>query len=115
MSKDHRAVDFIPKTVARKLSEGALMDARDKDATVQRKGLLLLYPIDPVSEPLEQNKDSRKPLNAAEDVIGVALVFPGAADDTSPVAQTYVSVDLTDAEIESDQEELDELVGAGSN
>lgn len=115
MSKDHRAVDFIPKTVARKLSEGALMDARDKDATVQRKGLLLLYPIDPVSEPLEQNKDSRKPLNAVEDVIGVALVFPGAADDTSPVAQTYVSVDLTDAEIESDQEELDELVGAGSN
>ena len=112
MSKDHRAVDFLDQSVARKMSENALMDARDKHAEVKSKGLILLYPIDPTSEPDKANKDSRNPLNAAADVIGIALVFPGSANDDSKVSQTYVSVDLTDAEIESDDGELVALTGS---
>lgn len=113
MSKDHRAVDFMPSAEARKLSEPTLMDARDRDPSVRRKGLILLYPIDPKSEPLPANAGSRRPLDAATDVIGLALVFPGAAVETGHVAQTYVSVDLTDAEIETEDAEIAELLGVG--
>ena len=112
MSKDHRAVDFLPQSVARQMSEVALMDARDHDPTVKRKGLILLYPIDPKSEPLQSNTNSRRALDALTDVIGAALVFPGAAFETSQVTQTYVSVDLTDAEIETEDAEIAELIGA---
>lgn len=112
MSKDHRAVDFLDQSVARKMSENSLMDARDKNSEVKSKGLILLYPIDPMSEPDRANRDSRDPLNAHADVIGIALVFPGSANDDSKVSQTYVSVDLTDAEIESDDGELVALTGS---
>ncbi|WP_197074662.1 Z1 domain-containing protein [Rhodococcus sp. MEB064] len=112
MSKDHRAVDFLDQSEARKMSENSLMDARDKNPDVRSKGLILLYPIDPMSEPDPANSKSRDPLDARADVIGVALVFPGSANDDSKVSQTYVSVDLTDAEIESEDDELVALVGS---
>nr|WP_296777375.1 Z1 domain-containing protein [Rhodococcus sp. (in: high G+C Gram-positive bacteria)] len=115
MSKDHRVVDFMAPSDARKLTEGALMDERDRDPSVRRKGLLLLYPIDPTSEPEAANLKSRKPLGAVDDVIGIALVFPGSAIESSQVSQTYVSVDLSETEIETNDDELNELVGTEHN
>lgn len=112
MSKDHRAVDFMESAVARGLKETELAKARDADPVVRSKGLILLYPIDPHSEPEPANKSSRKSLDAVDDVIGMALVFPpGHPDESSQVRQTYVAVDLTDAEVEVEQGELDELSG----
>lgn len=111
MSKDHRAVDFLPQEVARTMGEASLMDARDLDPVARTCGLILLYPIDPQSDPDPSNQDSRKPLGAAADVVGLALVFPGTADEDSQVNQTFVSVDLTDAEIEVEPDEVAELTG----
>lgn len=111
MSKDHRAVDFMESAVARELKETELAKARDADPRVRSKGLILLYPMDPHSEPEPANKSSRKSLDAVDDVIGMALVFPGHPDEASQVRQTYVAVDLTDAEVEVEQGELDELSG----
>lgn len=111
MSKDHRAVDFLSQETARTMGEVALMDARDLDPVARTRGLILLYPIDPQSDPEPANKDSRRSLAAAADVIGLALVFPGTADEGSQVNQTFVSVDLTDAEIEVEPDEVAELTG----
>ena len=115
MSKDHRVVDFMAPAEARKRGENTLMDDRDKDPKVRRMGLLLVYPIDPLSEPEAVNAESRKALDAVDDVIGIALVFPGSAVQTSQVSQTYVSVDLSEADIETNDDELNELVGSESS
>lgn len=66
-------------------------------------GLLVLYPIDKVSEP-EPSKKRREPLNAPEHVIGVGLVFPSPADNDSTVAweANYISADLSGVEIEEE-------------
>lgn len=66
-------------------------------------GLLVLYPIDKVSEP-EPSKAKRESLNAPEHVIGVGLVFPSPANDDSTVAweSDYISADLSGVEIEEE-------------
>ncbi|UGT56945.1 Z1 domain-containing protein [Nocardia asteroides] len=66
-------------------------------------GLLVLYPIDKISEP-EPAKNKREPLNAPEHVIGVGLVFPSPANDDSTVAweSDYISADLSGVEIEEE-------------
>lgn len=68
------------------------------------EGLLLLYPIEPVSD---TGKKGRKPLGAPTDdvVIGVALVFPEPASKDSDVE--YWSADLSKVEVE--QEDLSVL------
>lgn len=111
MSKDHRVVDLdIEPGKARAMNESALMDARNNDALASKRALLLLYPIDPDSTPDPQNAQSRRPLNAATDVIGMALVFPGNAE--SKVRTTHVTVDLSSADVEApDEAELNELTG----
>ncbi|WP_168699378.1 Z1 domain-containing protein [Gordonia paraffinivorans] len=115
MSKDHRAVDFMAPSVARKKGEIELAKARDLDPDARNKGLILLYPIDPHSEPDAANKASRRALDAVDDVIGLALVFPGHPDESSQVRQTYVAVDLTDADVEVEQAEFDELAGVSDD
>ncbi|MFE7745013.1 Z1 domain-containing protein [Nocardia sp. NPDC057455] len=77
-----------------------------KDARTEQQpdaGLLVLYPIDKVSDP-KPPKLSRKPLNAPEHVIGVGLVFPKPEDNDSTVAweANYVSADLSGVEIEEE-------------
>jgi hypothetical protein len=53
-------------------------------------GLLLLYPISPVSTPMRGGPDSdRVPLEAVDEVIGVAMVFPAPHGGAS--AHDYVS------------------------
>ncbi|MBN9096708.1 MAG: Z1 domain-containing protein [Pseudonocardia sp.] len=112
MSKDHRVVDLAmsPKE-ARGKNESELMDARNFDPVARTQGLLLLYPIDPQSEPDPTNLKSRSALGAATDVIGMALVFPGNAEAKSSVGSTYISVDLSDAEVEKEPAELASLNG----
>ncbi|MFF5295330.1 Z1 domain-containing protein [Paractinoplanes globisporus] len=56
-------------------------------------GLLLLYPIDPVSTSTRKN---RSPLNApCEVVMGAAFVFPKPTKADSQVEQDYISADLS--------------------
>jgi len=89
MSKEHRVVDFtdITQRDARRQSETALMHARGPD----QPGLVALYPIDSISVPDKQNEESRKPLNAVDDVMGAGIVFPGSGAEE---AVTYMSADL---------------------
>lgn len=105
MSKDHRVVDMdITVTKARSKSEQALMDMRDADPEFADRGLLLLYPIAKDSKPDEANVKSRVPLEAAEHVIGMALVFPGSTDG---VANRYVQVETGD---DSEYDEIDAAI-----
>lgn len=104
MSKDHRVVDLsITPKQARELNESELMDARNTDPVARHRGLLLLYPIDPQSVPDPRNVSTRDPLAAVDDVIGVALVFPGNAEEKTRITSTYVSVDLSAVAVEDDE------------
>jgi len=65
-------------------------------------GSLILYPIAKDSEPVpgERNRRLRSPLNAAEDVIGLGIVFP----ETDRVfAASYMSADLSYLNGEEDE------------
>lgn len=110
MSKEHRVIDLpeITQTEARRARETALMQMRGVD----QPGLLALYPIEAQSAPDDQNRDSRKALNAGADVIGAALVFPGTGGEA---AVEYVSADLSrlgltedDIEVPDDDEDPEE-------
>ncbi|MGI8774078.1 MAG: Z1 domain-containing protein [Actinomycetota bacterium] len=60
----------------------------EPDVRPPGNGLLLLYPIERESPPSRSPSMTRDPLNAAEDVIGVAFSFPEAAFETA----AYVDV-----------------------
>jgi hypothetical protein len=76
-------------------------------------GLLLVYPISKDSRPMvasgsdRQSRRPRAPLEAVQDLIGVAFVFPRASKTTP---QRYVTVDLSrvereEAELPPDEDE----------
>ncbi|TJZ84872.1 Z1 domain-containing protein [Paracoccus hibiscisoli] len=74
------------------------------------KPLLLLYPIDALSEPEERKAKSGKPssresLNAAGDLMGFGIVFPGQKDRSGG----YFSVDIDAQAVEDTEEGPDEL------
>jgi hypothetical protein len=71
------------------------VDSRDRDPHHRRQGLLLLYPIDKDSPPDAGNELTRAPLQAGDHVLGMALVFPGTADDWVPNV-SYIQVDTRD-------------------
>lgn len=105
MSKEHRVLDLdIAPATARSMSEKALVLSRDQDPRHRRQGLLLLYPIAKDSPPDPGNEKTRMPLNAAEHVLGMALVFPGAADDYVPNI-SYIAVDPQDQPTDADDTE----------
>ncbi|WP_433178170.1 Z1 domain-containing protein [Actinoallomurus sp. CA-150999] len=107
MSKEHRVVDMdISASAARGKSEGALVDLRNAGVEHATTGLLLLYPIARDSKPEPANIDSRVSFNAAGHVIGMALVFPGNAEDK--VMNKYVQVDTSGV----DTSEYDEISDA---
>jgi hypothetical protein len=66
----------------------------------QKVPLLLMYPIDRVSEPKEAGK-TRVPLDAASDMLGLGIVFPGSISEGA----SFVSVMLTT----HTPEDLDEM------
>ncbi len=99
MSRRDAGLDLDGITSA--TTEGDIAKARK--AQQPDAGLLVLYPIDKVSEP-EPSKAKREPLNAPEHVIGVGLVFPSPTNDDSTVAweSDYISADLSSVEIEEE-------------
>ncbi|MFG2360680.1 Z1 domain-containing protein [Streptomyces mirabilis] len=96
MSRRDAAVDLTGDTA--KLTEKGIMDRRRVE--LPDTGLLVLYPIDKMSEPVPSKK-LRAPLNAEKHVIGVGLVFPEpwAADST---VESYISADLSNVRIEEE-------------
>lgn len=100
MSRRDAAVDLIGDTAT--LPEEAIMDERR--VQLPDTGLLVLYPIDKVSEP-SPSKNRRVPLDAAEHVIGVGLVFPKPWDEDSTVKK-YISADLSNVRIEDEDYSL---------
>jgi hypothetical protein len=97
MSKEHRVVDLdILPAKARARGENDLVELRNRDAAYRDRGLLLLYPIDPKSEPAQANLESRRSLDAYNEVIGLGLVFP----ESSGSKDNYVSVDLSGVDID---------------
>ena len=87
------------------------MDLRNGDSVYGKRALLLLYPIDPTSSPESlraKEQATREPLNAADDVLGMALVFPGNASTT--VQNSYIAVDLSGVEILEDPDDTDTLI-----
>ncbi|WP_435581332.1 Z1 domain-containing protein [Amycolatopsis thermoflava] len=112
MSKEDRVVDLdISASEARRKSEGALVDLRNADPVQANRGLLLLYPIRKNSQPDPQNREMRQPLEASHHVIGLALVFPGNAEDK--VENRYVQVDTSNLEVDaSEYEEVEAALTA---
>ncbi|MFK4089341.1 Z1 domain-containing protein [Kribbella sp. NPDC020789] len=94
MSRRDAAVDLSGDTS--KLNEKQIKHARLEQ--LPTTGLLVLYPIDRLSEP-SVGRTTRVPLNAATDVIGVGLVFPQPGID-SAVEWDYISADLSKIDIE---------------
>lgn len=109
MSKEHRVTDLasLTPTEARAMSEGRLVDERNKDPEYRRRGLLLLYPIDRTSHPgslRPRDQQGRVALGAVEPVIGMALVFPGG---DRKVLNNYIAVDLSNVTpVEDVEDEL---------
>lgn len=114
MSKQDRVLDLgISTAEAQKMTEGQLKDLRDADAEHNNRGLLVIYPIDPISAPLPPRRPPtatskpRAPLDAVTTVVGVGLVFPGQPAEKNSVVATHLAVDLTDVE----QDDLEDAIG----
>lgn len=92
MSALDPAVDMdISSEDLRKMSRPELIELRDQK--LPDTALLLLYPINKDSRPTPGTRDEkRKPLEAVEHVIGLALAFPDSKDNTP---QSYVTADLS--------------------
>jgi hypothetical protein len=106
MTAQDAVVDLdVPPEKLADLDESGRMKLRDERPFTERRGLLLLYPVARDSKPKETDQPSkREPLNAADDILGVAVVFPGVpADKDTPLK--YKSVDLSTIE----REIVDEL------
>jgi Z1 domain len=114
MSKVDRVVDLgIAPAAAREMTEQQLVDARRPSPCEPATGLLAIYPISASSPPKPPTSKTRVPLGAADDVIGVALVFPEATEDTP---QGYMSADLSNVYREEleEGEELEETEDGGT-
>lgn len=114
MSKEDRVVDLgLAPGEARKLGEADLVALRHRDALHHDRGLVVLYAIDPDSEPAKDSsrapgaEPARLPLNAVAPVIGMGIVFPGETK-LRKIISTHVAVDLTDLEVVNLDEELGE-------
>lgn len=111
MSKEDRVVDLAVSTeAARRLNEYDLAKLRDEDPIHWDRGLLLLYPIDAYS-PWTREPDPRKsrpdrvPLDAADTVIGLGVVFPGVPNEGNRIKASHMAVNLADL-VTEDLEEI---------
>lgn len=108
MSRKDAALDLQGDTT--KLSEEEIKAERRRQ--LPDTGLVVLYPIDKVSEPVPA-KATRRALNAEEHVIGVGLVFPRPSGDDSTVEWNYISADLSGVNLEVEDFSLVEGEAAG--
>jgi hypothetical protein len=104
MSRRDRGLDLdLTPDEALRAGEAQLAKKRNDDPVHRRRGLVVLYPINSYSEPQQPppsdgTEPSRRPLDAAETVIGMGIVFPGDADTKNRLRATHLAVDLTDVE-----------------
>lgn len=112
MSKQDRALDLgLTAAEARAKSESELVVLRNDHPICHDRGLVVLYLIDPTSEPVnpQQSADTAPPprtaLGAKQAVVGLGITFPGDVL-TKSVRATHVAVDLTDVESENVDEAL---------
>ncbi|WP_280435972.1 Z1 domain-containing protein [Nocardia carnea] len=100
MSRRDAAIDLGGETTA--LTEAEIK--KQRVLQLPEVGLLVLYPIDRVSEPASSKRVKRSALNAPEHVIGVGLVFPEPKDEDSRVSweSSYISADLSGIDIEEE-------------
>lgn len=102
MSKEDRILDVdhdIPWKDIRstKVTEHDLARMRDGHGRTRDQGLLVLYPVEALSEPdRTTGRIRRLALDAADTVLGIGLVFPGDANRNNRVRAKYMAVPLTD-------------------
>ena len=97
MSRKDIVADLAPDVSHEAMDEESLFALRQKEFPTH--GLLVLYPIARDSKPLPTAKQ-RQPLDAVDDVIGLAMVCPSPDRDTP---QGYMTVDMSNVP----REELD--------
>ena len=96
MSRRDRVLDLdVRATEAGTLTEPELMALRNSDALHKSRGLLVVYPIEPMSPPMDQSRD-RVPLDAQDWVVGIGIVFPGEASAGTRLSATHLAVPLDD-------------------
>ncbi|MEV7807253.1 Z1 domain-containing protein [Microbispora sp. NPDC088329] len=112
MSKQDRALDLgLTAAEARAKSESDLVALRNEDPVYRDRGLVVLYLIDPTSEPVnpKQSADAAPPprlaLEAVRAAVGLGITFPGDVQ-TKSIQASHVAVDLTDVESENVDEAL---------
>lgn len=98
MSQSDRVVDLgiTPQEFGDVATLGQVAQLRNLPSRGGRgddTGLLLLYPVSKDSRPIRGNMKTREPLEAAEHVLGVGLVFPETDSRTASV--DYVTADLS--------------------
>ncbi|MEU5525492.1 Z1 domain-containing protein [Micromonospora chersina] len=113
MSKQDRALDLgLTLAEARAQSESELVKLRNNNPVCRDRGLIVLYLIEPLSEPVnpKQGTEEASPLRTAlcavEPVVGMGITFPGDVR-TKSIQASHVAVDLTDVESENVDEALD--------
>ncbi|MBM0255492.1 Z1 domain-containing protein [Micromonospora sp. 4G55] len=113
MSKQDRALDLgLTPAQARALGESDLVALRNNDPVCHDRGLIVLYLIEPTSEPVSPKQGAdrktllRTALDAVGPVVGMGITFPGDVQ-TKSIQATHVAVDLTDVESENVDEALD--------
>jgi len=79
----------------------------ERSRAVPGHGLLILYPIHRVSKPDARRGDVREPLDAVDDIMGMALVFPKTKRGTQGAVK-YMTADLT--VLQPEEEELPQEV-----
>lgn len=81
MSKRDICYDIDPvPTSPDEFSESDLFQARRDNPATCQNGLLVIYTIDPNSQPDQNKIKTRAPLNAKAPVIGVGMAFPETVD-----------------------------------
>jgi hypothetical protein len=101
MSKRDRVLDLQgAESVPSSASESLLVKMRNDDPVHRNRGLLVLYPIEPQSEPARQpsgqldERPARVAMGAEDPVIGIGLIFPGEIGGGVQVDVTHMAVDL---------------------
>jgi hypothetical protein len=105
MSNSDLVLDLSPRP---DLKSGASQLVKRRSDLLKVTGLLLLYPIAKDSQPDRAaavgKEETREPLDAAEHMIGVALVFPEASKDTP---QGYMTAKIPDSVYVEEIEDAD--------
>ncbi|MGY1684409.1 Z1 domain-containing protein [Geodermatophilus sp. SYSU D00867] len=109
MSHEDRVIDLDMD--AAKVAE--MSDAELQELRPVGIGLVVLYPIDKDSKPLRAPRPGKEPvrvdLDAAEDVMGIGLVFPEATVKDSAVRYKAVGLPLGDVEEFDDVDDAEDV------